>query len=130
MPGMQSKPGSGAVIFFQLTCWFYDDPDNYRVYIKEQVFAAELLDSLSLSCEARQPGIEAQDQSLVLDEFERLRLSDEQFYLHSASLNRFNGMIGINFCCDGSHYIEHDEFINRLREFGNTDRRVLEKLAS
>ena len=54
----------------------------------------------------------------ILDEFKRLRMSDEQIYLRSASVNRFNGMIGMNFSCDGSHYIAHDEFFRRLREFG------------
>lgn len=115
----------------QLTCWFYDDPYNYRVYVKEEVLAPGFLDSLpSLSYEGRQPRIEEQNLSLILDEFKRLRLSDEQIYLRSASINRLNGMISMNFSCDGSHYIEHDEFFNRLREFGNSDKRGLEKQAS
>jgi hypothetical protein len=103
----------------QLTCWFYDDPYNYRVYVKEEVLASGFLDSFpSLSYEGRKPQIEQHRLRLVLDEFKRLRMSDEQIYLRSASVNRFNGMIGMNFSCDGSHYIEHDEFFKRLREFG------------
>jgi len=106
----------------QLTCWFYDDPFNYKVYVKDEVFAPDFLDSFpSLSYEGRQPRIEVHNLSLVLEEFKRLRLSDEQVYLRSASANRLNGMISMNFSCDGSHYIEHDEFFNRLREFGNTE---------
>ena len=27
----------------------------------------------------------------------------------------------MNFSCDGSHYIEHDEFFMRLREFGASE---------
>lgn len=103
----------------QLTCWFYDDPYNYRVYVKEEVLAPDFLDSFpSLSYEGRQPRIEQHQIGMILDEFKRLRLSDEQVYLRSASLNRLNGMISMNFSCDGSHYIEHDEFFARLREFG------------
>ena len=106
----------------QLTCWFYDDPCNYRVYVKDEVLERGFLDSFpSLSYEGRQPQIEQHQLIPILDEFKRLRMSDEQIYLRSASVNRFNGMIGMNFSCDGSHYIEHDEFFRRLREFGASD---------
>jgi hypothetical protein len=106
----------------QLTCWFYDDPFNYRVYIKEEVFKKGFVDSFpSLFYEGRQPRIEKHHINLVLDEFKRLRFADEQIYLRSASLNRINGMIGMNFSCDGSHYIEHHEFFQRLTEFGKIE---------
>jgi hypothetical protein len=109
----------------QLTCWFYDDPYNYKVYVKEEVLAPGFLDSFpSLSYEGRQPLIGPHRLNMVLDEFKRLRLSDEQVYLRGASLNRINGMISMNFSCDGSHYIEHDEFFNKLEQFGKTDSSV------
>ena len=107
----------------QLTCWFFDDPYNYRVYVKEEVLAPGFLDSFpSTSYEGRQPMIEQHRINQLLDEFKRLRLSDEQVYLRSASVNRLNGMIGMNFSCDGSHYIQHEEFFQRLREFGTVDK--------
>lgn len=103
----------------QLTCWFYDDPYNYKVYVKDEVFEPGFLDSFpSLSYEGRQPRIEPHSLDQILSEFKRLRLSDDQIYLRSASINRINGMIGMNFSCDGSHYIDHHEFFDRLREFG------------
>jgi hypothetical protein len=106
----------------QLTCWFYDDPYNYKVYVKDEVLEPDFLDSFpSLSYEGRHPRIELHSMSLILDEFKRLRMSDEQVYLRSASINRLNGMIGMNFSCDGSHYIDCDEFFDRLREFGVRD---------
>ncbi len=106
----------------QLTCWFYDDPYNYKVFVKEEVLTADFLDSFpSLSYEGRQPSVEQHRITMILDEFKRLRLSDAQIYLRSASINRLNGMIGMNFSCDGTHYIQHDEFFQRLREFGAVD---------
>ena len=103
----------------QLTCWFYDDPYNYKVFVKEEVLDPAFIYGLpDISYETRQPRIEKDQISLVLNEFHRLRFTDEQIYLRSGSLNRINGMIGMNFSCDGSHYIEHDEFFNRLNEFG------------
>lgn len=107
----------------QLTCWFFDDPYNYRVYVKEEIFTDDFLDSLpSLCFEGRQPRIERHQLTPILNEFARMRMSDEQIYLRSASLNRLNGMIGMNFSCDGSHYIQHDEFFQRLYEFGAQDK--------
>lgn len=103
----------------QLTCWFFDDPFNYRVYVREQVTAPGFLGSLpDLSFEGRQPRIGADRIAPILAEFKRLRLTDEQIYLRNASINRINGLIGMTFSCDGSHYIDCDDFFRRLDCFG------------
>ena len=103
----------------QLTCWFFDDPFHYRVYVKEEVFEKRFLDSFpAVSYEGRKPHMHRDDLVLVLDEFKRLRNTDEQIYLRSGSFNRMSGMIGMNFSCDGSHYIDYEEFFRRLKEFG------------
>lgn len=106
----------------QLTVWFFDDPYNYKVYVRDEVFEKGFLDSLPALCfEGRQPRIERHQVTPILNEFARLRLSDEQVYLRSASINRLNGFIAMNFSCDGSHYIEHDEFFKSLNSFGSAD---------
>jgi hypothetical protein len=46
----------------------------------------------------------------VLNCFKDLRFMDETLYLRSGSLNIFNGMVGLTFSCDGSHYMPWDEF--------------------
>lgn len=103
----------------QLTAWYHDDPFNYRVYVREEATAPGFLDSLpSLSYEGRKPRIGPDRISPVLDEFKRLRLTDAQIYLRNASINRLNGMIGMTFSCDGSHYIDCDDFFRRLDCFG------------
>jgi hypothetical protein len=103
----------------QLTCWFFDDPFHYRVYVKEEVFEKKFLDSFpDVSYESRKPRMHRDDLDLILDEFKRLRKTDEQIYLRSGSFNRMSGMIGMNFSCDGSHYIDYEEFFRRLKEFG------------
>jgi hypothetical protein len=48
----------------------------------------------------------------VLDLFHKLRLMDEMIYLRSGTVNLFNGIVGLTFSCDGSHYIPHDEFLS------------------
>jgi len=103
----------------QLTCWFYDDPFSYRVYVREEATSADFLSSLpDLSYEGRRPRIAVERIGPILAEFKRLRLTDEQIYLRNASINRINGMIGMTFSCDGSHYIECDDFFRRLDCFG------------
>ena len=103
----------------QLTCWFYDEPFSYKVYVKEEVLEPSFIEGFpDINYEKRRPRVEQDRIQPVLDEFKRLRFTDEQIYLRNASLHRINGMIGMNFSCDGSHYIEHDEFFQRLTEFG------------
>lgn len=53
----------------------------------------------------------------VLDLFRELRFMDEMFYLRSGTLNLFNGIVGLTFSCDGSHYIPHDEFLGAGYDF-------------
>ena len=103
----------------QLTCWFCDDPFNYRVYVREEATDPGFLDSLpDIAYEGRKPRIGPDRIRPVLDEFSRLRLTDEQVYLRNASINRINGMIGMTFSCDGSHYIDCEDFFRRLDCFG------------
>ena len=53
----------------------------------------------------------------VLDLFRQLRSMDDMFYLRSGTLNLFNGIVGLTFSCDGSHYIRYDEFLNAGIDF-------------
>jgi hypothetical protein len=103
----------------QLTCWFYEDPYNYRVYVKEEAIDPALTANRADMCyEHRQPLIAADEILPILAEFKRLRLTDSQIYLRNASINRINGMIGMTFSCDGTHYIACQDFFRRLDCFG------------
>ncbi|MDH3527334.1 MAG: hypothetical protein OEN52_10570 [Gammaproteobacteria bacterium] len=39
--------------------------------------------------------------------FKVLRRSDKAVYLRSGSLNIINGIVGLNFSCDGSYYLHY-----------------------
>ena len=58
----------------------------------------------------------------VLEGLKSLRFADETIYLRSGSLNVCNGMVGLNFSCDGSHYMHYEEFLEKDMNFwyGNT----------
>ncbi|MCB2080291.1 MAG: PDC sensor domain-containing protein [Novosphingobium sp.] len=99
------------------TIWVMDDPFNYRL-----LDSAELLDpDICLAYRAR-PYPEAASVPLgevanVLEMFRKLRFADETIYLRSGSLNICNGLVSLNFSCDGTHYMRYDELLGRGMEF-------------
>jgi hypothetical protein len=102
----------------QLTCWFADDAYRYRVYVKEEVLAPDFLERFrDASVDHLQPLIDPDDCEAILAEFKRLRITDQTIYLRNGSMNRINGMIGMNFSCDGAHYIDHKTFFEKLDTF-------------
>jgi hypothetical protein len=52
----------------------------------------------------------------ILQGFKQLRLKDPQIYLRSGSLNVVNGIVGLNFSCDGSHYMSCNDFLLKMDE--------------
>ena len=106
----------------QLTCWFADDAYRYRVYVKEEVLSPDFLDQFrDCTIDHLQPVIDDVDMLAILKEFRRLRTTDETIYLRSSSVNRVNGQIGMTFSCDGSHYIDHKTFFEKLDTFATSD---------
>jgi hypothetical protein len=97
----------------QVTLWLLNDPLRYRVHVKEEFLDPELCriyPRQSYTNEALVPSLEIPN---VLAEFKRLRMQDNHIYLRSASLNVVNGLVGLNFSCDGSHYINYAEFLTQ-----------------
>jgi hypothetical protein len=99
------------------TIWLVDDPYRYR-----------LLDIDALTdpdtCLIYPPHAYPDDAVVprdkirpVLDGLRALRFMDETFYLRAGSLNIFNGMVGLTFSCDGSHYLPWDEFLSKGYDF-------------
>jgi hypothetical protein len=102
----------------QLTCWFSDDAYRYRVYVREEVLAADFIDQFrDAPLDHLQPVIDENETCAVLAEFKRLRTTDSTIYLRNGSINRINGMIGMTFSCDGAHYIDHKTFFEKLETF-------------
>jgi hypothetical protein len=97
--------------------WLYDDPYNYRLHSVEEIIDPELC--LAYPARAYPPNATTPPEHIldVLVQFKELRFADETFYLRSGSLNIMNGMVGLTFSCDGSHYMSVEEFLDKHTGF-------------
>jgi hypothetical protein len=96
----------------QVTLWTVSDPFNYQVWLKDEFLQrgfALRFDRQQYPINAQIPPDQVRD---VLNLFRRLRLTDETVYLRSGSVNIINGTIGLNFSCDGSHYVNYRKFLD------------------
>ncbi len=99
------------------TIWLVDDPYHYRLLDIDA-----LTDPDTCLSYPRRPypddAVVPKDKIRpVLDILRALRFMDETFYLRGGSLNIFNGMVGLTFSCDGSHYIPWSEFLSKGYDF-------------
>jgi len=99
------------------TIWALDSPYAYRLLNFD-----ELIDPDTCLAYPRRPylqqAIVAPDEILPIFELgQKLRFADETVYLRSLSLNLCNGMVALNFSCDGTHYLRFDEFLKRGLNF-------------
>ena len=95
----------------QITLWSMADPYNYRVFLKEEFLAPDFMAGFTprkYPINATVPPGRIRDVLLILC---ALRHRQDSVYLRSGSLNIINGMVGLVFSCDGSHYIGHQEFL-------------------
>jgi hypothetical protein len=99
------------------TLWLTDDPCRYRLHVLEEI----LNPAVCLAYPKRDYASEAiVAQQLVRPVFERFRVlrdADENIYLRSGSLNVINGLVGLTFSCDGSHYMPAREFLEKDDSF-------------
>jgi len=99
------------------TVWVVDDPYRYRLL---DIEALTDPDTCLIYPHHEYPAdaVVPRDRIRpVLDGLRALRFMDETFYLRAGSLNIFNGMVGLTFSCDGSHYLPWDEFLSKGYDF-------------
>lgn len=95
------------------TLWLINDPFRYRMHGIDELSDPNLCMAYPRCPYPDQAVIPADRIRDVLQTFKALRFMDETLYLRSGSLNLFNGMIGLTFSCDGSHYMPWDEFLDK-----------------
>jgi len=99
----------------EVTLWSLHDPLRYRVHTKEEFFDQRLLHDYPRSPYTGLAVVSAPAIGQVWREFKRLRMQDSQIYLRAGSLNVVNGTVGLNFSCDGSHYLDYREFMTHAQ---------------
>ena len=100
----------------QVTLWLVDDPKRYRVHVKEEFLSMDLIRHYPTRRYTHEAIVAQETIVPILGGFKRLRLRDPQIYLRAGSLNVINGIIGLNFSCDGSHYMSCDDFLLKMDE--------------
>ena len=95
----------------QVTLWLLQDPLRYRVHVKEEFLNPMFCLPYARTPYTRLATVPEAVVPQVLAEFKRLRSHDQHIYLRSGSLNLINGLVGLNFSCDGSHYLDYAEFL-------------------
>jgi hypothetical protein len=99
------------------TIWHVDDPYVYRILTMDELSNTDICLAYPNRPYFERAVVPAAKISKILQQFKALRFADETIYLRSASLNIVNGKIGLNFSCDGTHYLNHDEFLSKGLEF-------------
>lgn len=97
--------------------WLFDDPYNYRLHGVDEIIDPELCLAYPARPYPQNARTPESDILKVLMQFKELRFADETIYLRSGSLNVMNGMVGLTFSCDGSHYMSVDEFLTHNLAF-------------
>jgi len=99
------------------TVWHSDDPYIYRILTMDELSSTDICLAYPYSPYFKRAIVPASDVGKVLKLFKALRFADETIYLRSGSLNIVNGKVGLNFSCDGTHYLDYDEFLNNGLNF-------------
>ena len=97
--------------------WLLDDPYNYRIHAVEEIIDPELRLAYPLHPFPKAAKTGCDQVRAVLKQLKALRFADDTLYLRSGSLNIMNGMLGLTFSCDGSHYMSVSEFLDKDMAF-------------
>jgi hypothetical protein len=97
--------------------WLVDNPYDYQILNFDELSNPDICLAFRHQQYFTRAIVAAEEIALVFQQFKALRFADETIYLRSASLNVVNGMVGLNFSCDGSHYMSYKEFLDKNMTF-------------
>ncbi len=99
------------------TIWLIEDPFSYRILNFDELIDPDICLAYPQHDYHERATVPADKIMPIFELFRRLRFADENVYLRAGSLNLINGMVGLNFSCDGSHYMRFDEFLEKSMDF-------------
>lgn len=95
------------------TLWSMDDPYRYRLHGIDDLCDPNLCLAYPRRDYPADAVVPMDSIRPILQCFRDLRFMDETLYLRSGTLNIFNGIVGLTFSCDGSHYMPWEEFLDK-----------------
>jgi hypothetical protein len=101
----------------QAMLWHQDNPYQYHLCNTENLLSSEIYQMYRPVSYPKNALITVAQVKQVLERFRTLRMTDDNVYLRSGSINVMNGMIGLSFSCDGSQYMAVDVFLNKHLSF-------------
>jgi hypothetical protein len=99
------------------TLWLTDDPFRYRVHVLEEIIDPSICLAYPSRPYSELTVVPPALVRPVFEQFKVLRDADENIYLRAGSLNVINGMVGLTFSCDGSHYMPVQDFLDKDDSF-------------
>lgn len=97
--------------------WTLNDPYRYQVIEFDDLVDPDICLAFPHRPYPSDAVVPEQSVKPIYETFKHLRLADDTIYLRAGSINIFNGIVGLNFSCDGSHYIPFDQFLAKDSEF-------------
>ena len=104
--------------------WLMDDPYSYQIVSVDEIINPDFYLAYPLRPYPKRAKVTPEQIHAAFQQLKALRLADETIYLRSASLNIMNGMLGLTFSCDGSHYMPIEEFLAKDLAFWFGDETV------
>ncbi len=97
--------------------WSMTDPYTYHINTVDELTNPDRCLAYPHQPLSERAQVSLDDIARVLNLFKELRNADETIYLRSSSFNIINGIVGLTFSCDGSHYVPYREFLDKNIEF-------------
>ncbi len=95
----------------RVSFWSVNDPFDYQIHEVDEITEPDVCLAYPHQALHERARISEDDIARVLQMFRKLRNADDTIYLRSSSFNLINGMVGLTFSCDGSHYLHYSEFL-------------------
>lgn len=99
------------------TLWMLEDPYRYQLMEFDELVDPDVCLAFPHTPYPENAAVPKESIRPIMETFKHLRFADETIYLRAGSVNIFNGIVGLNFSCDGSHYIPYEQFIAKDSEF-------------
>ena len=95
------------------TIWQLNDPYNYQLLDNKMLTNQEALNNYQIQQYPKNAKIPRSVVPDIIEHLRELRQDKEPVSLRSASINLFNGKIGLGFSCNSTYFTHYDAFLDK-----------------